>query len=93
MRGRVLVVNIGIYQLWVPISKTKRARGDSTAVLGGVPDSSLAMSSVLPDAGGSGQVFCVSSERSEFAAERLGKEQGAVGVAVTLATIFVWCGP
>ena len=33
-------------------------------------------------------VFCVSSERSEFAAERLGKAQGAVGVAVTLATIF-----
>jgi hypothetical protein len=35
----------------VPISKTKRARGDSTAVLGSVPDSSLAMSSVLPNAG------------------------------------------
>jgi hypothetical protein len=34
------------------------------------------------------QVFDASSERSEFAAERLGKAQGAVGVAVTLATIF-----
>ena len=37
---------------------------------------------------GSCLVFCVSSVRSEFAAERLGKAQGAVGVAVTLATIF-----
>jgi hypothetical protein len=34
------------------------------------------------------QVFCVSSVRSAFAAERLGKAQGAVGVAVTLATLF-----
>ncbi len=34
-------------------------------------------------------VFCVSSERSEFAAERLGKAQDAVGVDVTLATIFL----
>ena len=37
---------------------------------------------------GSCLVFCVSSVRSEFSAERLGNAQGAVGVAVTLATIF-----
>ena len=32
-------------------TKPKRARGDSTAVIGRVPDTSLAMPSVRPDAG------------------------------------------